>query len=178
MTYQLIETKTVGTGVSNIEFVSIPQTFTDLLFVASIRTSRAAVDDELGFRYNGDTGTNYQFRRVQGLNNGNGYTDSNTLSFGFFGAVNGNSSTSNTFGNLSFYLPNYTGSTQKNSSMDAAIEDNSVNGYTQIMATRYTQTTAISSINIYSLNSASFATGTTISLYGITRGSSNGVVVS
>ena len=177
MAMTLIETKTVGAGVSNIEFVSIPQTFTDLLILASIRTSRAALDDEIGFRYNGDTGTNYQFLRLQGLGSG-GYSDSNTISSGFFGAVSGNSSSSNSFGNLSFYLPNYTSSSQKNSSIDAVVADNSTSGYTQIMSTRYTQTTAISSINIYSLNSASFATGTTISLYGITRGSSNGVVVS
>jgi hypothetical protein len=88
---------------------------------------------------------------------------------------NGSGSTSNTFSNLSVYIPNYTGSTAKGVSIDSVTENNGTNAFQVIAAHLTNSTSAVTSIGFFSTTSSSFLTGTTISLYGITKGS-DGIV--
>jgi hypothetical protein len=171
---KLIETKTLGTAAASIEFTSIPQTFTDLVVVASLRSARAAVGDDIVFRYNGDTGSNYSFRSLAGTGSAVA-SGSSTLTVGYFGICAAANSTANTFGNGSLYIPNYTGSTAKSSSSDSVGENNATAADQIILAQLYSQTTAISSILIFSNTSSNLVAGSTISLYGILKGS-DGIV--
>jgi hypothetical protein len=171
---KLIESKTLGTAQASIEFTSIPQDGTDLVAVASIRTTRANFADDIVFRFNGDTGTNYSYRSLYGTGSARD-SGSGTISRGYFGLFCGDGGTSNTFGNGLLYIPNYTGSTQKSSSADAVNEQNSSPANQIIIAGLWTGTAAITSILFYSDNAANLLAGTTISLYKITKGS-DGIV--
>lgn len=172
---KLIESKTLGTAAAQIEFTSIPQTFTDLVLLASLRN---ASGDEVFLRLNGDTGGNYSWRRLQG--NGSGVSSDSQASFGGYNAFfyftyasTGPSETANTFGNGQLYIPNYTGSTTKSLSSDAVNENNGTTARQAITAGLYNNTAAITSIAI--TGNGNYAIGSTVSLYGILKGS-DGIV--
>jgi hypothetical protein len=177
MTMTLIQTITLGADASSIEFASIPQTYTDLMLVASIRTARAVVADDLAFRFNGDTGSNYLYRSIYGTGNATA-SGTGTLTGGYLGLYCGSSATANTFGNGSLYIPNYTGATSKPSSCETVTENNGTVSHQIIIANSWTQTSAITSITIYNFVVANLVAGTKISLYGILKGSDGIVTVS
>jgi len=168
---KLIESKTLATAAASIEFTSIPQDGTDLVALTSLRADVAS--NELRFRINGDTGTNYTDRRL----GGNGASPSSaSQTSAYLRCIGSNPSdyTANTFGNASFYLPNYTGSTQKSISHDSVSENNSTEAVQNITAGIWTGTAAITSVLFYP-SSGNFVAGSIISLYKITKGS-DGIV--
>ena len=171
MTMQLIETKTLGTAAASIEFTSIPQDGTDLLLFASLRATADGVVG--GVRFNGDTGSNFTVRRLEG--NGSSVSTGSTNSTSFQTRLAAASSyTANTFSNHALYIPNYTGSTQKAVSIDVSIENSTTAGPNLIEAGLWTGTAAITTI-LYFGNAFDFTAGSTISLYKITKGS-DGIV--
>lgn len=169
MSYQLIETKTLGTNAASIEFTSIPQDGTDLLVVYSIRSVDSIVLMNIAFNSNT---ANFAARYLQGNGSAVG-TQSNEARF--VGAAMG--VTLNTFGNSQLYIPNYTGSINKSWSVDSVSEANQTQSYQEIIAGIWSNTSAITSL-AFTLSSGNIVAGSTISLYKITRGTSNGVVVS
>lgn len=178
MTYQLIETKTLGTAAASIEFTSIPQDATDLLFLVSGRTTIA---DNIGYStfYVNNNTSNWTVRFLQG--NTNAVTTGTTTSVPDF-FMSGGNTTANTFGMGQIYIPNYTGSTNKSFSIEFFSENNaSVAAFAamqRIVAALWSNTAAITSAQFVANAGSNFAVGTTISLYKITKGSSGGVVVS
>jgi hypothetical protein len=174
MTMTLIESKTLGTAAASIEFTSIPQDGTDLVALTSLRADVAS--NELRFRINGDTGTNYTDRRLGG-NGASATSSTQTSSYLRCNGSNPSDYTANVFGSALFYLPNYTGSTQKSISHDSLSENNSTEAVTSLVAGIWTGTAAITSL-LFFPSSGNFVSGSTISLYKITKGSSGGVVVS
>ena len=173
MTYQLIETKTLGTAASTIEFVSIPQDGTDLLILISGRTDRNAQGDSVYVAFNGST-SGFSFRYLEG----NGSSASSNTDARFFANVTGATNTANTFSNAAIYMPNYSGSTNKSYSTDYAQENNTTVNTIGIGAGLWSNTAAITSFTLSLGTGPNFVVGTTVSLYKITRGTSNGVVVS
>ena len=100
-------------GQATITFSSIPQTYTDLFLVVSCRsTSNEAAWSDSDLRPNGAT-TNLTFRYL--LGDGSGKSSDTRTVWQFW--ANGDVSTSNTFNNVSFYLPNYAGNTNKSVSV-------------------------------------------------------------
>ena len=167
----LIETKTLGTAQAAIEFTSIPATFTDLVVLASIR-STADGSRNMSITINGSTtGMTGRFLFGSGSATSSG-TDTRET-----GAYNPSSSTSNTFSNVSMYFPNYAGSTNKPWSVDTVTENNAAAAVLYISAKLWSNTAAINSLS-FAGDSGDFVAGSTMSLYGITRGTSNGIVVS
>jgi hypothetical protein len=171
---KLIESKTLGTAAASIEFTSIPQTFTDLVVMTSLRS---VADEGLALiSFNGST-SNFSERFLRG--NGSTVDSAFFDSGGFariFGTSGQSSQTSNTFSNGSLYIPNYTGSTNKSVSSDSVNENNATGALQTLVALLWSNSAAITSLAITS-NSGDLAIGSTISLYGILKGS-GGVVVS
>lgn len=160
-TYTLIETVTVGSGgAANIEFTSIPQTYTDLKIVLSGRSTIA--DNAVKGAFNGST-SNFSQRIVFG--NGSSAA-SNTPSNNTLCYMNFSSDTASVFANSEIYIPNYTGSTNKSFSSDSAQENNATTSYQILLAGLWSQTAAITSITL-SNASGSFAQYSSASLYGI-----------
>lgn len=168
-TYKLIETKTVSTSTTaSIEFTSIPQTYTDLVLGVSCRTDQGATISNMLFQFNSDTGSNYYSKVFWG--NGSSVTADYAEPAAYFYAgpmMSGSVSTASLFGNASVYIPNYTGSTNKAALIEGVTEDNSTTRYTALATGRWTGTSAITSIKIFSGGSANLVQNSSISLYGI-----------
>jgi hypothetical protein len=176
MTMKLIQTKTITTtGISFIGFSSLDLlNFTDLYFVASVRSARAVAHEQLVFYINSDGGQKYANRVLVG----NGSSVSSNIFSEFAGSAGlsapGSLATASTFGSISMYLPNFKSTTNKVFSVDTVSENNDTTAYQSLIANRYTSTSPVSIISINN-NQGNFEIGTTVSLYGITKGS-DGIV--
>jgi hypothetical protein len=164
-TFEKIAFTEVGSGgAANITFNTILSSWTDLCLKVSARSTGAA--DWVGIQYNGTT-TNYSQRHLQGGGTGNGV--SFATSTADFALINNQSgSTASTFASGEIYIPNYAGSTNKSISADTTGEANTTVAYAQISAELWSNTSAITSITIYS-NVGNLAQYTTATLYGIKK---------
>jgi hypothetical protein len=171
MTMKLIETRTLGTAQASIEFTSIPQTFTDLVITISARSNRpSAVDDAVSVKLNGTT-TNFTNKILQGTGSEVG-AGATFFGQGFFLATcTGASATANTFGNSTVYIPNYTAAINKSISTDTTTENNNTFSTITLIAGLWSNTAPVISILFDNFSVTNFVAGTTISLYGITKGS-------
>ena len=170
MTMKLIETKTLGAAAASIEFTSIPQTYTDLVVLVSCRTTTASVGGLLDLTFNSQTSN----RSSRNLLGDGASTSSATSTAMRGGRFNGATSTSNTFSNSYLYIPNYAGASAKTSSVDGVIENNATDTRMDIVANLWNDTSAITSIK-FTEPGGDLVAGSTISLYGILKGS-DGIV--
>ncbi len=164
--YVLLERIELNASAASITFSDIPQTgYTDLKIVISARTATGGPIDMYG-RINGDTGSNYTFRQIQGSGSSVGSaTGSNTVML--WGTTNGSSDTANTFSSTEIYIPNYTSSSQKSASSESVTENNGTTAYATMRALLWSGTAAITSLSFYNNSSLNFAANSTFSLYGI-----------
>jgi hypothetical protein len=173
-TYYLIESATVGSGgSSSVAFTSIPQTYTDLKVVTSLRsTTGGAVTYSLFMKMNNLTSSIYSQKALEG----NGAT---TTSFSQSGVdtavrssvVNGAGATASTFSNSEIYIPNYTGSTKKSASIDSVSETNATTVYLNLIAYLIDSTDAITDLTFTTepAGGVAFAEHSTFYLYGIIK---------
>jgi hypothetical protein len=168
-TYTLIEGKTLTTTAASVTFTSIPQTYTDLLIKFSARSTSTAGADiyaNLRVQFNSDTGNNYNgillFANLGNPGSGSYTSQSGNL----FSYANGNVTTASTFSNMEIYIPNYTGSNKKTSSVDGVVENNASNGFVEMAAEIWTGTSAITTIDLVSIY-GSHTANSTFYLYGI-----------
>jgi hypothetical protein len=168
-TFTLIASSTVGSGgAANIEFTSIPGTYTDLKIVASIRLNTAGVQpDGFGFRFNSDSGANYSQRQLFGDGSSAGSSQNTGLTFGYGGPLTGTGATASTFGSLELYIPNYTASVNKSVSVDRVTENNGTAADAGFNANLWSNTAAITSIRLFDFNGNNFLQYSTAYLYGI-----------
>jgi hypothetical protein len=169
-TYTLISSQTVSSAVTSVTFSSIPQTYTDLIVLLSGRTDFAQVYGGGTLRFNGDTGSNYSWRRIYGQNTSTGSSGNSGTGIVDWD-MNGSPTTANTFGSTQIYIPNYTGSNYKSCSLDYAVENNSADGINGMVAGLWSNTSAITSISILSFTFATYYLQqyTTAYLYGISN---------
>jgi len=166
MSYTLIATVTVGAGgAASIDFTSIPQTYTDLMLVCSTRITASSFGGDTGIKINGTT-TNYSGRMLVGDGSATS-SQTTTSSYRFGGFTEGSTATSNVFASTNFYIPNYTGSTNKTISIDTVTESAVNNGYQGIQATLWSNTAAITSLTLLDTGGTNFVQYSTASLYGI-----------
>jgi hypothetical protein len=169
---KLIESKTLGSFQASVEFTSIPGTFTDLVVLLSARTeSNDGVSwFDIATEFNGSS-SNLSDRVLYGTGSGvASIVDSTKIII----RVSSNLATSNTFGNASLYIPNYTASTNKSVSIDSVTENNSTAALQTITAGLWANTASITSIK-FTPTSGNLSAGCLFSLYGITKGS-DGIV--
>jgi len=167
----LIASSIVGSGgVTSITFSSIPQTYTDLKVVASLRTD-GTFGNNFYDTYITVNGTNLSFKDLLGQGSGtvtsrNGSTDFPTL------GVTSSGATTSTFGSVEIYFSNYNSTTTfKSVSMDSVSESNATQAAAQLSSGLYSSNTAISSITITPYNSPTvkLAQYSTAYLYGIVK---------
>lgn len=159
VTHKLIQTITVGSGgAASIDFTSIPQTYTDLYLVMSARSTDLI---QLVIKFN-NTATTYTTIHVNG--DGSSATSNNNVTAGY---IVGSTATASTFGSNSYYIPNYTGSTQKSFSYDSVTENNGTTAYQYLGASLWNGTSAINQITFSIFSSGNFAQYSSASLYGI-----------
>jgi hypothetical protein len=163
-TYTLIASNTVGSGgSSSIAFTSIVQTYTDLKFVWSSRSS--ADNFDMSITYNGSS-ANVSSRTLIKNTAGNVVTTSDAYASYY---MNQSTATSNTFSNGELYMPNYTGSNNKSFSVDVVTENNDADLTRMLLeASVNANTAAITSITI-TPNAGSFVQYSSFYLYGISN---------
>jgi len=168
-TFTLISSVTVGSGgAANIEFTSIPATYTDLQVLTSFRASDSGTWQSALVTFNSAT-TNFGVRRLYA------YGGSTTGSDSYSGGSNMtghfatyNSATANVFSNGSIYIPNYTGSTNKSMSSDSVTENNAADNILGLTAGLWSNTAAITSIKFVPYT-GNFMQYSTAYLYGISN---------
>jgi hypothetical protein len=166
--------KNSNNSAAQIEFTSIPQTYTDLVLLASGRTAYASgPDEQILLTLNGST-SNFSSRVLFG----NGATANSSTVARFAGHFNSSTTTSNTFSNFSVYFPNYSGAANKSYSSDSVYETNATEAFQVITAGLWSDTSAITSIRLSGAFSGNLLAGSIVSLYGITKGSDGLVTVS
>jgi hypothetical protein len=175
MSMTLIARQELTSSAGSIEFTSIPQTFTDLVLMISSRGTNVETNSTLSMTFNG-SGSGVNSRRLYGGGSGSGVSSNET--FLMPGTQSAAGATSNTFGSNSAYIPNYTSANAKTASVDAVNENNATAANQFLNALLWTGTAAITSIQIDSTSAGDFVAGSSFTLYGITAGSSGGVVVS
>ena len=162
--YVLLERITVGAaGAASVTFQNIPQTgYTDLKVVVSARSARTndAGGSDGKLEFNGVT-TGYSAKML--LQQGGAYSGTSSTLFYF---VNSNNSTSNTFGNMEVYIPNYTSSNYKSVSIDAVDENNASSAYGVMTAGLWSNTAAITSAK-FTDNNGGYLQYSTFSLYAL-----------
>jgi len=65
-TYTPIASQTLSSAAASVTFSGIPQTYTDLVVVLSVRGTTASNDIDVQGQFNSDTGSNYSWTRIYG----------------------------------------------------------------------------------------------------------------
>jgi hypothetical protein len=165
-TYTLISSVTVGSGgAANIEFTSIPATYTDLSVLLLLRTENASPGDTVRVQFN-SSAANFTAKFLDGdgtVASSGGRID------GYLGFMNAANDTANTFSSVSLYIPNYTSSNFKFFSVDKVSEKNVTTAYAELIAGLWSQTAAITTLKFIPASSADLAQYSTAYLYGISN---------
>lgn len=174
MTYgALIQTVTnSGTnGVNWIDFTSIPQTYTDLVLVASVRSSGIAPSSEILLIPNTSSPLNCRSMWLTGVENNSPNANSVTSrDYIYVGLQAGGGATANLFGNSITVITDYTTANPKRFTSTSATR-NSVGISAGLTAT----TSAITSLRVYAYG-YSITQYSSISLYGVLKGSGGATV--
>jgi hypothetical protein len=166
-TMTLISAATVGAGgAANIQFTSIPGTYTDLVLKMSLRSNAADGSDPYDLIFTLNSTSTIASRVLRG--NG-AVASSNSITDRILraGAVPSNW-TSDTFSNGEIYIPNYTGSQNKSWSSDSVTERNGTNADLSIVGGLTSISAAVTSITI-AANASSLVQHSTAYLYGIIK---------
>jgi hypothetical protein len=174
---QVIQHQELASAQSTITLSSIPQTFTDLVLVTSLR----------GISYCGITlnsnNSNTSMRVLWGTGSNAQSATYTAFTYNIWQTLAKNGSTSNTFGNSTIYIPNYTNSVAKSVSIDSVGENNGTAAEQIISAALWNNTAAVTSITLTSLDdnlnaSGNFAQYSSVTLFGVLKGSDGTTVVS
>jgi hypothetical protein len=166
-TYTLISSVTVGSGgAANIEFTSIPATYTDLVLLLSLRSNRSANQSAVALQFNNST-SGYTARYLRGSGSAaNSYTESTFGSTAIYGTYM--TANASLFISQEFYIPNYTSSNNKSVSGDGVEEDNGTTAYSMLTSGLWSNTSPITSITLLGEGS-NFQQYSTFTLYGIRK---------
>ena len=160
-TFELIQSYTLGSASSSFDFTVIPNTFTDIVLVYSLRSDNG--DDYFALTLNGSS-SSFSTRDVQG--NGSSASSANRADNLLTFTQDPSSMTANTFSNGQIYFPNYAGSTNKSFSQDTVYENNATGAGMALRAGLWSNTAAINRVTI-SKASGNFTANSTAYLYGV-----------
>ena len=164
-TYIAIATVEVGAGgAANIEFTSIPQTYTDLIIKLSLRDSYNSSRGALYVTFNSNT-SSYSWRELRDNDGSAQSTNASAQSSLDAGRGVGDTATANTFSSTEIYIPNYASNNNKSVSIDNVTENNNTIYYSNLTAGLWANSAAITSIKIEP--SQGWLQYSTATLYGI-----------
>ena len=162
-----ITTTTLTTTTATITFSDIPQNYEHLQIRGFGRSNRAAVNDIIRVRYNGDTGSNYA---VHVLNGDGSLAESfanTTQTYQQVYIIGGNNATSGVFGAFITDILDYSNTNKNKTLRQLGGTDNNGNGVVGLSSGLWMSTAAINSITITAIGS--FLQYSSFALYGIKR---------
>jgi hypothetical protein len=151
---------TLGSSATSMTFSSIVGTYRDLLLVCSF-INATADGDYVAVKINNDTGSNYN--SVTMLGNGSAASSANYAS-STLGWLTVGGGFDLTRGQLQTTFFDYA-QTDKHKSF--ITRNGTSSRGVEAIGSRWASTSAITSLNIYSVNGWSFAAGSTFALYGV-----------
>jgi hypothetical protein len=172
-TYNVIASQTLSTSSSSIVFSAIPQTYSDLILRITARTTTSSTNlDWFYLTASGDTTAIYSWVRILS-NGGTGSANRNNSvtpvvsGASYFGYVQGDGTTANSFSSTEMYFADYTNTSYRKQVQIFTQTTNAVNttSYTSQHANYIDFATAITSITLNT--QTSFASGSTFVLHGI-----------
>lgn len=167
-TYILISSNVLSSAAASVTFSSIPGSYEDLVIKLTARTDAASVADGIKLEFNNDTATNYSARNLTADGASiTSYGFSNQSTSNFTRSLNGDSATSNTFGNWECYIAQYANSSTNPICSFGVGENNSTTAFTGAGAGLYRNGSGISIVKITNSNNANFVSGSSFYLYGI-----------
>jgi hypothetical protein len=161
-TFTLIASTALTSSQANIDFTSIPSTYTDLVLEFSARTAQSESATWLKIAFNGSS-TNFSSRYLVG----NGAAASSNTLAQYGGDAVSATATASTFSNVQIYIPNYAGSTNKSYSVDSVAENNATTAFDLLIAGLWSNTAAINQITLTPNTGANFVQYSTAYLYGV-----------
>jgi hypothetical protein len=171
-TYEAIATVEVGSGgAASIEFTSIPNTFTDLLLKASLRSTNNAGDyDPVKININSSS-SDFSGKILYGTGSSAGSETPSGADATVSTYTSNANNTASTFGNIEIYIPNYTSTSNgKSISIDGVSENNATAALASLSAKLWNPATqaAITSIKLLPYSGVKlFTQYSTATLYGI-----------
>ena len=162
-TYEKIQTTTLTSNQNDIEFSTIPGTYTDLVIVfTGNSTTTGSATNGMRCRLNGDTGSNYSATTLSG--NGSSATSGRYSSTTFFEGEIGQTSNTSPSINI-FQIMNYSNTTTfKTILIRTSIPNNVVQAHVAL----YRSTSAITSVTLSrDFGTNQLKSGSTATLYGI-----------
>lgn len=161
-TFHKIASVTADGSSSSIMFSSIPQTFTDLSIFLSGRSTNSQTYCYVRLKINGTAYTS----AVNIYSDPTWQAGSDTSALF---VINGGTSTANCFSSNSIYIPNYQSTSAKVTSTDTVWEQNNASVLMNLLATKTTSSTAITTLEIYTDDVSNFAQFSSATLYGISK---------
>jgi hypothetical protein len=162
-----IATVTVGSGgAANIEFTSIPSTYSHLQIRGIARGTKSSTVAFLNMKLNSDTGTNYAYHVLQGDGASAvaaGYTNDIFMDWARYPAA---SATASIFGASIIDILDYGNTNKFKTVRYLGNYDANGSGYLEFRSGLWRSTSAISTIT-FSWDSGNFAQYSSFALYGI-----------
>ncbi len=160
-TYEKIATTTLGSATNSITFSSISGSYTDLVLILSI-TGFSDPSYSAALRFNSDTGSNYSLTNLYGNGSSAGSDKTSSASqiqcygkaIGVPNAVSSAITNIQNYSNATTYKTALTRWGQAGAGLNANVG-------------LWRSTSAITSVTIFGLNSNTFSTNSTFTLYGI-----------
>ena len=162
---KLIQSITLSSNANTITFSSIPQDGTDLILLTSLRATSDTLQKARA-RFNNVSTSIYKIAYIQDSNgsfSANLYTDTYC-----FIAGAGSNLSSGVFGTNKLHIMDYTNSSYKKPVHGQGASQDGSTRYSYLTGTVFDTTAAITSLEI-SFNSNQIASGSTASLYSITK---------
>jgi hypothetical protein len=159
-TYTPIATTTLGSAASSVTFSSIPSTYTDLVLIIQYQSAANCVAN---ITFNNDTATNYSTTYL----NGNGTTAASARGSNeaAIGTVWSGANFNGKLGQVKIQVQNYANTTTYKTALSRT---DSAGGEATATVGLWRSTAAINRIDITGTSGATYSTGSTFTLYGIT----------
>jgi hypothetical protein len=157
-TYEPIATTTLSSSASEVNFTSITGSYTDIILVARF-SSTTLIFGGINLRFNGDSGANYSYTLIEGT----GSAASSARASNFAQMEMGYNGTNDSGQNILINIQNYSNTTTNKTAISRY---NSPAGQVMSYVGLWRNTAAITSIR-FAVNNQAFASGSTITLYGI-----------
>ena len=175
--FTVIDHTEIGTGgAASWSEASIASSYDHLYLVASIRSERVAVNEEMAITLNGSTSTSdYSSRYLKAT--GSGAPTAHHATTGDYGSwkygqAPGTTALADTFAAWTLWIPNYADTVGfKSGILNVASENNTTASDTWLvmaLAGLFHSTAAIDEIEIVCFNGADIAEFSTFTLYGVT----------
>jgi len=165
--YESIATVTVGSGgAANVEFTSIPATYTHLQIRGIARTDYAGTPAGLNFRFNSDTASNYSYHTIYG----NGATAiaaaASSTTVGEAGQITGSITAASMFGVCVLDILDYANTNKYKTTRSLGGWDSNGDGQSTFYSSNWRSTSAITTIRLLP-GAGNFIQYSQFALYGI-----------